>query len=86
MDASPPRAQVSFHRDGTDGIVFVDVLNTKPSRRSDQLNMTIEAVRSKDPTSLDALAATELNDIVLLITKQPTSDVMGMEGMDASAF
>ena len=76
---SPPRAQVSFHRDGTDGIVFVDVLNTKPSRRADQLDLTIEAVRPKDQTRLEALAANELNDIVLWITEQPTSGVSGMD-------
>ena len=50
----------------------MDLLNTKPSRRSDQLNLTIEAVRPKDQTLLDALAASELNDILLLITEQPT--------------
>ena len=72
---SPSRAQVSFQRDDTDGIVFVNVLNTKPSRRSDQLNLTIEAVRPKDQRRLDALAANDLNDIVLLITEQPTSGV-----------
>ena len=73
--SSPPRAQVSFHRDGADGIVFMDVIQTKPSRRSDQLNLTIEAVRPKDQTRLDALASTDLNDIVLWITEQPTSGV-----------
>ena len=78
---SAPRAQVSFHRDGTDGIVFVDVLNTKPSRRSDQLNLTIEAIRPKDQTRLEALAANNLNDIVLLITEQPTSGVSAMDSL-----
>jgi len=73
--SSPPRAQVSFHRDGTDGIVLMDVITTKPSRHSDQLNLTIEAVRPKDQTRLDALASTDLNDIVLWITEQPTSGV-----------
>ena len=72
---SPARAQVSFHRDGTDGIVFMDVVQTKPSRRSDQLNLTIEAVRPKDQTRLDALASTDLNNIVLWITEQPSSGV-----------
>ena len=80
---SPPRAQVSFHRDGIDGIVFVDVLNTKPSRRADQLDLTIKAVRPKDQTRLEALAANELNDIVLWITEQPTS---GVSGMDSPCF
>ena len=78
---SPPRAQLSFHRDGTDKIMFVDVLNTKPSRRSDQLNLTIEAVRPKDQTRLEALAASDLNDIVLLITEQPTSGVSAMDSL-----
>ena len=77
---SPPRAQVSFHRDGTDGIVHMDVITTKPSRRSDQLNLTIEAVRPKDQRRLDALAANDLHDIVLWITEQPTS---GMSMMDS---
>ena len=77
---SPPRAQVSFHRDGTDGIVLMDVITTKPSRRSDQLNLTIEAVRPKDQRRLDALAANDLHDIVLWITEQPTS---GMSMMDS---
>ena len=72
---SPARAQVSFHRDGTDGIVFMDVVQTKPSRRSDQLRLTIEAVRPKDQTRLDALAVSELNNVVLLITEQPASGV-----------
>ena len=72
---SPPRAQVSFHRDGSNGIVFMDVIQTKPSRRSDQLNLTIEAVRPKDQTRLDTLAASDLNDIVLWITEQPSSGV-----------
>jgi len=80
---SPARAQVSFHRDGTDGIVFMDVIQTRPSRRSDQLNLTIEAVRPKDQTRLEALATTELNDIVLWITEQPTS---GLSVMDSSAL
>ena len=48
FETSPPRAQASFHRDGTDGIVFMDVIKTRPSRRSDQLKLTIEAVRPKD--------------------------------------
>ena len=68
-----PKKQVSFHRDGTDGIVLMDVITTKPSRRSDQLNLTIEAVRPKDQRRLDALAANDLCDIVLWITEQPTS-------------
>ena len=73
--SSAPRAQVSFHRDGSDGIVLMDVITTKPSRHSDQLNLTIEAVRPKDQTRLDALATTDLNDIVLWITEQTTSGV-----------
>ena len=81
FETSAPRAQVSFHRDGTDGIVFVDVLNSKPSRRSDQLNLTIEAIRPKDQTRLEALAANDLNDIVLLITEQPTSGVSAMDSL-----
>lgn len=72
---TPPMAQVTFHRDGAGGIMFVNVLKTKPSRRSDQLNLTIEAVRPKDQTRLEGLAATELNDIVLLITDQHTNGV-----------
>ena len=76
---SPPRAQVSFHRDGTDGIVLMDVITTKPTRHSDQLKLTIEAVRPKDQTRLDLLAMTDLNDIVLWITEQPTSGVTGMD-------
>jgi len=79
---SPARAQVSFHRDGTDGIVFMDVVQTKPSRRSDQLNLTIEAVRPKDQTRLDALASTDLNDIVLWITEQPSSGVSVTDSFD----
>ena len=67
---SPSMAQVSFHHDGNDGIVFVDVLNTKPSRHSNQLNLTIEAVRPKDQTRLEALAPNELNDIMLWVTEQ----------------
>ena len=79
---SPARAQVSFHRDGTDGIVFMDVVQTKPSRRSDQLNLTIEAVRPKDQTRLEALASTDLNDIVLWITEQPSSGVSVTDSFD----
>lgn len=67
-----PEGQASFHRDGTDGIVVMDVIQTRASRRSDQLKLMIEAVRPKDQTLLDALAASELNDILLLITEQPT--------------
>ena len=81
--SSPPRAQVSFHRDGTDGIVVMDVIQTKPSRRSDQLKLTIEAVRPKDQTRIDALAASELNDIALWITAQPSS---GVSVMDSSVL
>ena len=73
--SSPPRAQVSFHRDGTDGIVLMDVITTKRSRHSNQLKLTIEAVRPKDQTRLDALATDELNDIVLWITEQPSNGV-----------
>ena len=51
----------------------MDVIQTKPSRRSDQLKLTIEAVRPKDQRRLDALAANDLCDIVLWITEQPTS-------------
>ena len=79
---SPPRAQVSFHRDGSDGIVLMDVITTKPSRHSDQLNLTIEAVRPKDQTRLDALASTDLNDIVLWITEQPSSGVSVTDSFD----
>jgi hypothetical protein len=61
----------------------VDVLNTKPSRRSDRLNLTIEAVRPKDQNRLEALAATDLNDIVVRITEQPTS---GVSVKDSSAL
>ena len=67
-----PEGQASFHRDGTDGIVVMDVIQTRASRRSDQLKLMIQAVRTKDQTLLDALAASELNDILLLITEQPT--------------
>ena len=81
--SSPPQAQVSFHRDGTDGIVVMDVIQTKPSRRSDQLKLTIEAVRPKDQTRIDALAASELNDIALWITAQPSS---GVSVMDSSVL
>ena len=80
---SPPRAQVSFHRDGTDGIVVMDVIQTRPSRRSDQLKLTIEAVRPKDQTRIDALAASELNDMELWISAQPSS---GVSVMDSSVL
>ena len=76
---SPPRAQASFQRGGSDGIVAMDVIAARPSRRSDQLKLTIEAVRPKDQTRLDLLAKTDLNDIVLWITEQPTSGVTGMD-------
>ena len=60
----------------------MDVVQTKPSRRSDQLNLTIEAVRPKDQTRLDALATTDLNDIVLWITEQPSSGVSVTNSFD----
>ena len=56
----------------------MDVIAARPSRRSDQLKLTIEAVR-QDQTRLDLLAKTDLNDIVLWITEQPTSGVTGMD-------
>ena len=57
----------------------MDVIAARPSRRSDQPKLTIEAVRPKDQTRLDLLAKTDLNDIVLWITEQPTSGVTGMD-------
>ena len=57
----------------------MDVITTKPSRRSDQLNLTIEAVRPKDQTRLEALAPNDLNDIMLWVTEQPTSSVSAMD-------
>ena len=57
----------------------MDVIQTRPSRRSDQLKLTIEAVSPKDQTRIDALAASELNDIALWITAQPSSGVSVMD-------
>ena len=61
----------------------MDVIQTRPSRRSDQLKLTIEAVRPKDQTRIGALAASELNDMELWISAQPSS---GVSVMDSSVL
>ena len=77
--STTPRAQASFHRDGADGIVFMDVIQTRPFRRSDQLKLTVEGVRAKDQTRLDGWADAELTDIVLFIAEQQSSGLTALE-------
>ena len=77
--STTPRAQASFNRDGADGIVFMDVIQTRPSRRSDQLKLTVEGVRAKDQTRLDGWADAKLTDIVLFIAEQQSSGLTALE-------
>ena len=83
--STTPRAQASFHRDGTDTITFMDVIKTRPAQRSDQLKLTVEGVRAKDQTKLEGLADAELTDIVLFVAEQQSSGLTALEffGLEA---